>query len=154
MLPRTTLRYCLRNGESAANSDSLSRRGISLTNSHQLGEYSSGQRGQIVNLLATPSKVRILLRPLFHFAGLVRFAPPVLRANRKVAALRSARNTLPVTCCPQHAALNRGLRKTDQFSRTHSRRDMFVPCTLTHFSFQNTFARRSHCVRLRRAKAA
>ena len=26
--------------------------------------------------------------------------PPVLRANRKVAALRSARNTLPVTRCP------------------------------------------------------
>ena len=40
--------------------------GITLTNSHQLGEYSSGQRGQIVNLLATPSKVRILLRP-FRF---------------------------------------------------------------------------------------
>ncbi|MCX5664752.1 MAG: DUF559 domain-containing protein, partial [Planctomycetota bacterium] len=26
--------------------------------------------------------------------------PPVLRANRKAAALRSARNTLPVTRCP------------------------------------------------------
>ena len=38
--------------------------------------------------------VRILLRPLFHFAGFCRFAPPVLRANRKAAALRSARNTL------------------------------------------------------------
>jgi len=31
---------------------------------------------------------------LFQFAGLGRFAIPVLRANRKVAALRSARNTL------------------------------------------------------------
>ncbi len=41
--------------------------------------------------------IRILLRPLFHFAGFCRFAPPVLRANRKAAALRSARNTLPVT---------------------------------------------------------
>ena len=38
--------------------------------------------------------VRILLRPLFHFAGFCTLAPPVLRANRKVAALRSARNTL------------------------------------------------------------
>ena len=27
--------------------------------------YSSGQRGQTVNLLASPSKVRILLSPLF-----------------------------------------------------------------------------------------
>jgi|GEM_PF-6222793 len=48
------------------------------------------------------------------------FSPPLLRANRKVAALRSARNTLtatrslqhaarntlPVTRCPQHAARN------------------------------------------------
>ena len=30
-----------------------------------MGRFPSGQRGQTVNLLATPSKVRILLCPLF-----------------------------------------------------------------------------------------
>ena len=32
-----------------------------------MGGFPSGQRGQTVNLLAMPSKVRILLRPLFLF---------------------------------------------------------------------------------------
>jgi hypothetical protein len=39
--------------------------------------------------------------------------PPVLRANRKVAALRSARNTLPATRSPQHAVLNTGATQSN-----------------------------------------
>ena len=31
-----------------------------------MGEFPSGQRGQTVNLLALPSKVRILLRPFYN----------------------------------------------------------------------------------------
>ena len=35
----------------------------------KLGRYSSGQRGQTVNLLTTSSQVRILLSPLLYFLG-------------------------------------------------------------------------------------
>ena len=34
-----------------------------------MGGFPSGQRGQTVNLLAMPSKVRILLRPLYVVRG-------------------------------------------------------------------------------------
>ena len=48
--------------------------------------------------------------PIVSVCRVLQTGPPVLRANRKVAALRSARNTLFKYW---------GLRKTDQFSRTH-----------------------------------
>ena len=35
--------------------------------------FPSGQRGQTVNLLATPSKVRIILHPLIHFNMYIKF---------------------------------------------------------------------------------
>ena len=38
--------------------------GSSPSTSSNMGEFPSGQRGQTVNLLAPPSKVRILLHPL------------------------------------------------------------------------------------------
>ena len=38
-----------------------------------MGGFPSGQRGQTVNLLALPSKVRILLRPLIRQAEMLVF---------------------------------------------------------------------------------
>ena len=39
--------------------------------SHYVDGFPSGQRGQTVNLLATPSKVRILLHPLAEWLDLI-----------------------------------------------------------------------------------
>ena len=49
--------------------DYLVRAGIFEDNLHiyNMGGFPSGQRGQTVNLLAMPSKVRILLRPSISY---------------------------------------------------------------------------------------
>jgi hypothetical protein len=47
----------------------------------------------------TTSFENITISTCFTLQGFAHL-PPVLRANRKVAALRSARNTLPATRCP------------------------------------------------------
>ena len=52
------------------------------------GRYSSGQRGQTVNLLVLPSQVRILLSPLLGFILMTQF--DLGTVNSKI--LREARN--------------------------------------------------------------
>ena len=65
--------------------------------------FPSGQRGQTVNLLAPPSKVRILLHPYFSFAAVAEQADaqdlkscgtytPVPVRFRSAAVVKSRRN--------------------------------------------------------------
>ena len=48
------------------------------------GGYSSGQRGQTVNLLASPSGVRIPLRPLTPLAGLCTLSQEIAQVCRRL----------------------------------------------------------------------
>ena len=56
-----------------------------------MGRFPSGQRGQTVNLLAPPSKVRILLCPLSRCGGTGR------RAGLKILLWQHSTGSIPVT---------------------------------------------------------
>ena len=59
-----------------------------------MGEYSSGQRGQTVNLLATPSEVRILFPP--HKWDFISGSSSVGRASAFQAEGRGFESRLPL----------------------------------------------------------
>ena len=65
-----------------------------------LGRYSSGQRGQTVNLLAQPSQVRILFSP-HHLYGNARVAQLIERQPSKlrVAGLSPVSRSIPYSRC-------------------------------------------------------